>query len=145
MSDCVMVPREPTAWIYDLATLRNLGTKEYSGWERRLSFDRPNAPKEAIRDLKPLFAAAPAAPQPTEMVERAYDMLLHNGISFETIRFVFAMAAPHFHNEQREADALIAERHAVEWPSRYHGEAGQDMAVACTKVAAAIRASKEPT
>lgn len=47
---------KPIAWTFELASLRNKETGEYSGWRHRVQFSRPHAPVGSIRNLRPLFA-----------------------------------------------------------------------------------------
>lgn len=44
------------AWTYELATTR--GPHGYSGWQKRLSFERPNVPEDSIRNLVALADAS---------------------------------------------------------------------------------------
>lgn len=46
---------QPTAWVYELANSYNNQTDEYSGWNRYISFRKPNVPEKSIRNLKPLY------------------------------------------------------------------------------------------
>lgn len=47
---------EPVAYAYELASYYDPRTREYSCWEPRLSFHKPNVPEGSIRNLRPLYA-----------------------------------------------------------------------------------------
>lgn len=49
----------PAAWMYELATMRNQVTGEYSDWRPYLTVEKPNVPKTSIRNLRPLFFGGP--------------------------------------------------------------------------------------
>lgn len=49
----------PTAWSYEIAKFRDGETGQYSGWVRRITPDRPDAPKGSVRALTPLYAGEP--------------------------------------------------------------------------------------
>lgn len=54
--------REPVAWVYELA--RAINSKgEYSFWEERLTFYKPNVPSGSIRNLRPLYFTTPTPQQ----------------------------------------------------------------------------------
>jgi len=50
--------KEPTAWIYELASCRDMKTGEYSVWGEYLTKFRPKVPEKSIRNLRPLYVAA---------------------------------------------------------------------------------------
>lgn len=48
--------KEPSAYIFELATLKDKSTDEYSGWKEYIQVSKPHVPTKAIRNLRPLFA-----------------------------------------------------------------------------------------
>ena len=47
---------EPDAWIFELASMRDKMTGEYSGWREMIQVGRPHVPPGSIRNLRPLYA-----------------------------------------------------------------------------------------
>ena len=47
---------EPDAWIFELASMRDKMTGEYSGWREMIKVGRPHVPPGSIRNLRPLYA-----------------------------------------------------------------------------------------
>lgn len=50
---------DPIAWVYEIARAINAKTGEYTDWERRVSFTKPNCP--GLRNVEPLFKKVPDA------------------------------------------------------------------------------------
>lgn len=55
--------QEPAAWLFELARAVHYdqGRKYYDAWEPQLSLTKPNVPEGSVRNLRPLYVAAPRA------------------------------------------------------------------------------------
>lgn len=65
---------EPVAWEYELATRITHGPERgqmgYEGFDRRISFKKPNVPDGTVRNLRPLYSHPPVSAE-REALEKA--------------------------------------------------------------------------